>query len=86
MKIQTTGKDCRVKIPVEAHEWKEAENERRKAGTTERLLPITLVMEAILAVGLGEGDKWKDVAIEMGRQQKTPLTNRGRQPKQKNVT
>lgn len=77
MEIQTTGKDCRVEIPVEAQRWMEQENARRKQGTTERVIPITDVMKAILAVGLRTND-WQEVAIEIAAQKK-PLTRRGRQ-------
>lgn len=77
MEIQTTGKDCRVKIPVDAHRWMEQENARRKQGTTERVIPITDVIEAIIAAGLRAGG-WQNIAIEIAAKRK-PLTRRGRQ-------
>lgn len=75
--FETTKTDCRVAIPAEADQWMRRENARRKQGTTERVIPITDVMKAILAVGLRAGG-WQEVAIEIAAQKK-PLTRRGRQ-------
>jgi hypothetical protein len=77
MEIQTTGKDCRVQVPVAAKRWMDEENARRKEGTTERVIPITDVIEAIIAAGLRAGG-WQDIAIEIAAKRK-PLTRRGRQ-------
>lgn len=75
MTILTTGKDCRVKIPVEAHVWMEQENARIKSGTNERVIPITTVIEAILAAGLRAGG-WQGIAREMAARRK-PITRQG---------
>lgn len=72
-----TETDCRVRKPVEAVKWMDDENARRKQGTTERVIPIVTVIEAILAAGLRTND-WQQIAREMAAQRK-PLTRRGRQ-------
>lgn len=75
MEILTTGKNCRVKIPVDAHIWMEQENTRIKAETNERVIPITTVIEALLVVGLRAGG-WQEIAREMAAQRK-PITRQG---------
>lgn len=75
--MEFLDKDCRVKVPGEAHRWWAQENARRKQGTTERVIPIVTVIEAILTAGIRTGG-WQDIAREMAAQRK-PLTKRGRQ-------
>jgi len=78
--MDTTGKDCRVQVPTAAHEFMRQQNEIRKTQDV-RLLPITLVVEAILEAGL-KGGGWEKIALEKAAAFK-PLGKRARQPKKK---
>lgn len=75
MKIEYTKTDCRVKKPVDAVKWMDEENARIRAETNERVIPITTVMEAIIAVGLRAGG-WQEIAREMAARRK-PITRQG---------
>lgn len=75
-------KDCRVRIPVAAKQYMDAENARRKGTDNLRVLPVTLIVEAILIVGLAAGG-WQEVAQRLSVERYAPLTSRGRQPKNK---
>lgn len=75
-------KDCRVKIPVAAKQYMDAENARRKGTDDLRVLPITLIVEAILRSGIAYGG-WEEVAQRLAAERYVPLTLRGRQPKKK---
>ena len=78
--METTGKDCRVQVPKVAHQFMRSENEKRKTQDV-RLMPITLVVEAILEAGL-KGGGWEKIALEKAAAFK-PLGKRARQPKKK---
>lgn len=78
--MDNIGKDCRVKIPTAAYEFMRQENARRKTQDV-RLMPITLIVEAILAAGLRAGG-WEEIALEKAAAFK-PLGKRARQPKKK---
>ena len=75
-------KDCRVKIPEIAQRFLIEENARRRATNTERVLPITLVVEAILRAGIESGG-WQDIVKHLANKRYAKLTPRGRQPKKK---
>ena len=80
--MEVFDKDCRVKIPVAAKRYMDEENERRKATDDLRLMPITLIVEAILRAGIAAGG-WEEVAQRLSSERYAPLTSRGRQPKKK---
>lgn len=84
MKIQTIGKDCRVQIPTQAHEWVIEQNSIRRKSDV-RLIPITDVILAILARGLEVGG-WEAICLKNAEGYKS-LGPRARQPNaKKNVT
>lgn len=78
--METTGKDCRVQVPTVAHKFMREENARRKTQDV-RLMPITLIVEAILQAGLNAGG-WEEIARQKAAAFK-PLGKRARQPKKK---
>lgn len=80
--MDTLNKDCRVRIPAAAQEYKCAEDVRRKATDTLRLVPITLIVEAIIEAGLRAGG-WHEIVQRLSAERYTLLTRRGRQPKKK---
>lgn len=81
MEIQTTEKDCRVKIPIECKAFLQEENARRKQTTDTRLLSIVNVINACIEAGLRSGE-WQEIAKAMPLNAK-PLGPRARQPKKK---
>jgi hypothetical protein len=70
-----------VQVPKVAYEFKNKQNEARKKTLDTRLIPITLVVEAIIEAGLKAGG-WEEIAIQKAAEFKA-ITKRGRQPKKK---
>lgn len=78
--MDTTGKDCRVQVPTAAYEFMRQQNDLRKTQDV-RLMPITMIVEAILVAGLQAGG-WQEIALEKAASLR-PLGKRARQPKKK---
>jgi hypothetical protein len=77
-KIETTGKSCRVQVPVKAQEFLDRQNEINRNSNT-RLFSIANVLEAMIESAI-TGQDWKSILMKL-QDTFRPLGPRARQKK-----